>query len=330
MFFREMDMYKSKLISGIGVALLFHATLSTAQTFPNKSIRVVVPFPPAGTPDILGRILAPKLSTLLGQSIVIDNRGGAAGNIGMEEVARSAPDGYTLAIGNAGPLSINPALYRKMPFDSTKDFTPITLIAVVPNVMVVHPSVAARSVQEFIALAKAKPGSLDYGSAGVGSVPYMAVEYFKQQTNTHIVAIQYRGVGALMPDLIAGHIKMSMAGVTAFLPFIKTGQLRALGVSADKRLALMPDTPTFGELGFPKFNEGVWFSVLGPANLPPAVLAKLHSEISKAVFDPEVVKQYASQGAAAVTSTPQELRDRIAGEMKQWAVVIKGTGVQPE
>jgi tripartite-type tricarboxylate transporter receptor subunit TctC len=323
-------MYKNRLVVRISAALVFCASSALAQTFPTKPIRVVVPFPPGGTPDILGRILGPTLSTALGQPVLIDNRGGAAGNIGMEDVARSAPDGHTLAVGNAGPLSINPALYRKMPYDSVKDFTPITLIAIVPNVMVVHPSVPAKSVKELIALAKAKPGSLDYGSAGVGSVPFMAVEYFKQQTDTRIVPIQYRGVGAMLPDLIAGHIQMSMAGVTAFLPFIKASRLRALAVSADKRIGLLPDVPTFGELGFPKFNEGVWFGILGPANMPPAVIAKLHSEIVKAVQSPEVVNQYAAQGAAAATTTPREMRDRIIAEAAQWASVIKATGVKPE
>ncbi|MGZ5094944.1 MAG: Bug family tripartite tricarboxylate transporter substrate binding protein [Burkholderiales bacterium] len=321
-------------VSHIGLTVVAALTLCTtqalAQTYPAKPVRMVVPFPAGGTPDILGRILAQKLTATVGQPVLIDNRGGAAGNIGVESVARSAPDGYTLVIGNSGTFAVNPSLYAKLPFNPTKDFTPVTPIAMVPNLLVVHPSLPVKSVKELVAIAKARPGEINYGSAGVGSVPYMAVEYFKQLTDTNIVAIQYRGVGAMLTDLLGGQISMTFAGVTAFVAHVKAKQLRALAVGTKKRIDLLPDVPTVAEAGIPKYEQTVWYGVLAPAGTPRDVVAKLNAEIVKALQQPDMLTQFAAQGATPTTSTPEEFGAFIRQETARWAGVIKASGAKPE
>jgi tripartite-type tricarboxylate transporter receptor subunit TctC len=317
---------------GIAVvaALTLCATHAMAQTYPAKPVRMVVPFPPGGTPDILGRILTQKLTATLGQPVLIDNRGGAAGNIGVESVARSAPDGYTLIVGHSGTFAVNPSLYARLPFNPTKDFAPVTLVAMVPNLLVVHPSLPVKSVKELVALAKARPGEINYGSAGVGSVPYMAVEYFKQLTDTNIVAIQYRGVGAMLTDLLGGQISMTFAGVTAFLPHVKAKQLRAIAVGTNKRIALLPEVPTVAEAGIPKYEQTVWYGVLAPAGTPREVVSRLNAEIVKALQQPDMLAQFAAQGATPTTSTPDEFGEFIRQETARWAGVIKASGAKPE
>jgi tripartite-type tricarboxylate transporter receptor subunit TctC len=320
----------SRTLSAGLAALVLCAPYAAAQNYPAKPVRMVVPFPAGGTPDILGRILAQKLTATMGQPVLIDNRGGAAGNIGVETVARSAPDGYTLIVGHSGTFAVNVSLYEKLPFSPTKDFVPVTLIAMVPNLLVVHPSLPAKSVKELVALAKARPGQINYGSAGVGSVPYMAVEYFKQLTGTDIVPIQYRGVGAMLADLIGGQISMSFAGVTAFLPHVKTKQLRALAVGTTKRIDLLPDVPTVAEAGVPKYEQTVWYGILAPAAVPRDIVTKLHGEIVKALQQPDIRSQFAQQGASVTTSNPEEFGAFIRQETARWAGVIKTSGARPE
>lgn len=323
-------MFHSRLSVTLVASLSFGVAQAIAQTYPSKPVRIVVPFPAGGTPDILGRILTQRLTTALGQTVLIDNRGGAAGNIGVEAVARSAPDGYTLILGHSGTFAVNPSLYSKLPFNTVKDFAPVTLIAMVPNLLVVHPSLPVHSVKELVALAKARPGELNYGSAGVGSVPYMAVEYFKQLTNTNIVAIQYRGVGPILADLVGGQISLSFAGVTAFLPHVQAKQLRALAVGTKERISLLPEVPTVAEAGIPKYEQTVWYGVLSPAGTPRDIVMKLHDEIVKALQRPDMVGQFASQGATPKTNSPEDFGEFIKTETTRWAGVIKASGGKPE
>jgi tripartite-type tricarboxylate transporter receptor subunit TctC len=323
-------MFHSRLSITLAAGLMLGMTQAAAQTYPAKPVRMVVPFPAGGTPDILGRILVQRLTTALEQTVLIDNRGGAAGNIGVEAVARSAPDGYTLIIGHSGTFAVNPSLYAKLPFNTVKDFAPVTLIAMVPNLLVVHPSLPVKSVKELVALAKAHPGEINYGSAGVGSVPYMAVEYFKQLTGTNIVAIQYRGVGPILADLVGGQISLSFAGVTAFLPHVKANRLRALAVGTKKRIDLLPDVPTVAEAGIPKYEQTVWYGVLAPADTPREVVMKLNSEIVKALQRPDMASQFAAQGATPTSSTPEAFGEFIKAETARWAGVIKTSGAKPE
>jgi tripartite-type tricarboxylate transporter receptor subunit TctC len=225
---------------------------------------------------------------------------------------------------------VNPSLYEKLPFNPVKDFAPVTLIATVPNLLVVHPSLPVKWVKELVALAKARPGEINYGSAGVGSVPYMAVEYFKQLSGTNIVAIQYRGVGAMLTDLVGGQISLTFAGVTAFLPHVNAKQLRAIAVGTKKRIDLLPDVPTVSESGIPNYEQTVWYGVLAPAGTPRDVVMKLNSEIVKALQRPDMASQFAAQGATPMSSTPEAFGEFIKAETVRWAGVIQASGAKPE
>lgn len=313
---------------GVLGALLFGISIADAQGFPERPVQIVVAFPPGGSPDVLARFLAQKLGAMWNKQVLVVNRAGAAGNIGAESVARSAPDGYTLLLAHTGALAVNPSLYRHLPYDPVKDFAPVSLIAQVPNVLVANPAAPVHSVQQLVAYAKAHPGKVTYGSSGLGGVMYMAMEYFKMLSSTQITAIQYRGTGQMMSDLVGGRIMVTFNGITGLLPYIKSGQLRALGVGSKERLALLPRVPTVDESGVKGYDMSTWYGLVAPAGTPKAIIDKINTSVREAVKSPEIVKEFSTQGAIPLTDTPAEFSRYIQSETKRWAVVVKKTGAQ--
>ena len=303
---------------------------AAAQQYPSKPIRLIVPFTPGGTTDILARVVGQKLGEAVGVQVVIDNRPGAAGNIGAEVAAKSAPDGYTLLMGHIGTLAVNPWLYAKLPYDPIRDFAPITLVAMVPSMLVVNPKVPAKSVKELIALAKSRPGQLNYGSTGAGGTPYLAVEYFKLMAGLNIVEIPYKGAAPLTTELMAGDISLTITGIPALLPHVKSGRLRALAVSSAKRSAAVPDLPTIAEAGLPGYEATSWYGVLAPAGTPREIIAKLNAGIVKGMKQPDAADLLTAEGAEPVGSTPEEFAAFVKSELARWGEVIRATGAKPQ
>ena len=262
--------------------------------------------------------------------MVIENRAGAAGNIGVDFVAKSAPDGYTLIFGHIGTFGFGPSLYSKLPYDPVKDFAPIALFAMVPNILVVHPSLPAKSVKELIALAKARPGQLNYGSSGNGSASHLATEYFKLLSKTDITAIAYKGTGPLITDVIAGQISLTITGLPPLYPLIQSGRLRALAIGSAKRIALMPELPTIAEAGVPGYESSTWFGPLAPAKTPREIIMKLNTEIMKILQRPDVRARFTADGVVGLGNTPDEFGVYIKSEIERWGRVIKAAGVRPE
>ncbi len=299
-----------------------------APDYPTKPIRIVVPFPPGGATDILARDVAQKLTESWGQQVIVDNRPGAGGNIGSELVAKSAPDGYTLEMGTVGTHAINASLYAKMPYDHIKDFVPVILVAGVPNVLVVNPSVPANSVQELIAYAKANPGKLNFASSGSGTSIHLSGELFKVMAGVQMTHIPYKGSAPAVQDLIGGQVQLMFDNLPPSLPQIKAGKLRALAVTSATRAPALPDTPTIAEAGLPGFEASSWFGLLAPAGTPPAIVAKLNGEIAKWLATPEAKEKLAKQGANAVGGTSEDFAKHIAAETAKWAKVVKDSGAK--
>ncbi|MGZ5095692.1 MAG: Bug family tripartite tricarboxylate transporter substrate binding protein [Burkholderiales bacterium] len=303
---------------------------STAQDYPARSVRLVIPFAPGGSNDILGRLVASRLSETVGQQVVPDNRPGAGGSIGAELVARSAPDGYTLLIGHIGTLAVNPTLYRKLAYNPVTDFQPISLIAKVPNIMVVHPSVPARSIRELIALAKAQPGALVYGSGGSGGAGHLATEYFKLMAKINIIHIPYKGTGPAIIDLLAGQTQLVFAGVPGISAQVRANKLRALGVSTSTRLAVFPEVPTIAEAGVPGYEATQWYGLLAPAGTAKAVIDKLNRELVKGLKTKHMQERLAADGSEPFASTPEEFMSFIKEEIVRWAPVIKAADIRAD
>ena len=314
----------------INAMLACCAGIATAQTYPAKPVRLVVPFTPGGSTDILARLVGQKLGEAFNQQFIIENRPGAGGNIGVEIVARSPADGYTLVFGHIGTFGVNPSLYPKLPYDPIRDFQPITLFAKVANLMAVNPSLPVRSVKELIALAKARPGALDYGSGGSGSAAHLATEYFKLLSKTDIQHIPYKGAAPAITDLIAGQISMAITGVPPLLPHVKASKLRALAVGTATRLPLLPELPTIAEAGVPGYEATQWFGVLAPAAMPKEVVARPNAEIIKVLQRPEVRERLASEAAEPVGNTPEQFQAFIKAEIARWAPVVKASGARPD
>jgi tripartite-type tricarboxylate transporter receptor subunit TctC len=293
------------------------------QTYPSRPVRVIVPYPAGGSLDLIGRIYAKGLTDSLGQQFVVDNRGGANGNLGTEAVVNAAPDGYTLVLTSSSNLTINPNLYRKMPFDVLRDLAPVSLAAVQRNILVVHPSLPATSVKELVALAKAQPGHINYGSSGTGSSAHMSAELFRLVTGAQMTHVPYKGVGPATNDLLAGQIPLMFNNLAVSTPFVKSGRLRALAVTGRGRHATLPDVPSMAEAGFPRVDVSLWEAVLAPAGTAPDIIVKLNAEVVKAAQSPEVSQRLASAGADASTSTPQQLARMIRDETAKWAKVVK-------
>ena len=312
--------------------VLFAPAFSLAQApaaYPTKPIRFIVPYPPGGATDITARIVGRQMSQNVGQQILIDNRGGAAGNIGTDIAAKSAPDGYTV-LYTLSSHTINPALFAKLPFDVDKDFASITLTATIPQILVAHPSLPANSVKELIGLAKKKPGALNYGTAGSGSPGHLAGELFKLRTGTEMVHVPYKGGGPAVADLLGGQVPMLFVSIPAVLPYIKAGRLRALGVTTLKRTASAPEIRTIAEAGFPDYDVPSWLGALGPAKTPPSIITRLHQEFVKALQAPEVKDVLFAQGADAVGNTPAEFDAIIKMELKKWAKLVHDAGIKVE
>jgi len=300
------------------------------QAYPMKPVRLIVPFPPGGSTDIVGRIAAQSLGELWGQQLTVDNRGGASGQIGVEFAARAAPDGYTLLIGHIGTFGVNPSLFSKLRYDAIKDFAPISLIARVPNMLAVHPSLPVKTVQQLVNLARQRPGTLNYGSSGSGSNPFLSVEFFKLLTRTDIVHIAYKGTGPMLTDLIAGHISLTINGVPPLLPHVKSKRLNAIAVASDKRLSLLPELPTIRESGVPEYEVTQWYGMLAPTNTPRAVVNKVNADIQTFLARPETAARMSGEGAIPSGSTPEEFGALIRSEIERWAKVVKATGARPD
>ena len=319
------------LCTVVYVASAFAAGHSQAQqAYPTKPIRMICPFPPGGTTDVVARLVAQKLTEAWGQQVVVDNRPGAGGIIGTEIVAKAAPDGYTVLLGSITTHAVNPALYKKLNFDPVKDFAPVSLVVSSPQLLAVHPSVAAKSVKELIALAKAKPGQLNYASAGTGTSPHLTFELFKSMAGIDVVHVPYKGTGPAITDLIGGQVQMMITGVVALMPHIKSGKLRGLGVTSAKRVAALPDLPTIAESGIPGFDVSSWFGVFLPGGTPKPIVAKMNAEIRKILEVPEVRQRLIGQGADPASNTPEEFAAYVKAEMAKWGKVARDTGTRAD
>jgi tripartite-type tricarboxylate transporter receptor subunit TctC len=307
------------------LALFFCAVAFTAtaqEAYPSRPLRFILPFPPGGGTDILGRIIAERLAANLGQPVVIENRGGAGGNVGAEAAARSAPDGYTIVLA-APSLAISPSLYSKLNYDPLKDFAPVSLVATVPNVMVTHPSVAAQTLQEFIALARSRPGGMNFGSGGSGTSNHLAGELFNIVTGAKLVHVPYKGVNLAMNDVLSGQIHLVVIGVPAAAPHIKAGRLRALALIAPQRAAALPDVPTVDEAGLKDFEVTTWYGVLAPAGTPRPILARLNSELVKIMHAADTKERLAAMATDPRTSTPEEFAAYLRQEIAKWGEVVR-------
>ena len=316
------------LIALLLLACASQAAYAQAENFPNKQIRIVVPFPAGGATDIAARAIADKMSQNWKQPVVVENRAGAGGNVGSDVVAKSPADGYTLIMGVTGSHAINVSLYSKMPYDPVKDFEPISQVAVVPNVVVVHPSVPAQTLTEFIALAKRNPGKYDYASLGSGTAAHLGMEMLKTSANIFMVHIPYRGSAPAVADLIGGQVQVMMDGLPSALPHVKAGRLRALAVTSQKRSQAAPDLPTIAESGYPGFYADAWSGLFAPKGTPKAVVDKLAGEVRRILALPDVRERFAGLGAEPVGSTPAEFAQHVQREIDKWANVVKQSGAK--
>ena len=314
----------------LALAILGLAGAALANDYPAKPIRLVVPAAPGGGADFLARIVGVKLGELVGQSVVVENRAGASGTIAADGTAKSLGDGYTVLMGQSTSIVIAPQLYPKLPYDTLRDLKPVTLVAEVPNVMVVHPSVPANTVKELIALAKAKPEMLNFGSSGNGAPSHLAGEMFKSATGTRLVHVPYKGAGPAVNALIAGEIQVMFAPIVAVLPQVKAGRLRALGVTSAKRSAAAPDLPTLAETGLTGYEISSWFGLFVPASTPAAVVDKLFKETSRVLKSPDVLERFAKEGAEPVGSTPADFNNYVRTEFVKYNKVIKDNGIKAD
>ncbi|HSS71576.1 MAG TPA: tripartite tricarboxylate transporter substrate binding protein [Casimicrobiaceae bacterium] len=309
-------------------ALVAISACASAQTYPSKPVRLVVPYPPGGTTDILARDVGQRLTEALGQPVVIDNRPGAAGNIGSEMVAKAAPDGYTLLMGTVNTHAINAGLYSKLPYDHIKDFAPVILVARVSNVLEVNPSLPVYSVADLIKLAKEKPGQLNFASSGSGTSIHMSGELFKTMAGVDMVHVPYKGSAPAVSDLVGGQVQLMFDNLPSSLAQIKAGKLRAIAVTSAQRAPALPDIPTIAESGLPGFEATSWFGVLAPAGTPPAVVSRLNAEIDKWVQSPGGKEMLLAQGAVPAGGTPEQFAAYIRAETDKWAKVVKASGAK--
>ncbi|MGE5525430.1 MAG: Bug family tripartite tricarboxylate transporter substrate binding protein [Rhodospirillaceae bacterium] len=320
------------LCSALAVAMLGGAIpdgrCADTGPYPTRPIRFIVPLAPGGSVDIAARSLAVELSSSLGHQVVVDNRSGGGGNIGAELAARAAPDGYTMVMGSSSNFAVNPSLYRNLPFDPIRDFEPVSLVSLAPNTLVVHPALPAQNVKELVALAKAKPGTLNFASSGTGGSPHLAGELFKMVTQTDITHIPYKGTGQALGDLVAGQVQMSFGTVLALLPHIKAGKLRSLAVTVRKRVAALPDVPTMAESGYPAVETTAWNGVLVPAKTPRFVIQRLNIDIVRILSTPDVRQRFEAQGAEAAPTTAAEFGRFIRHEIDKWRTVVKAAGLK--
>jgi tripartite-type tricarboxylate transporter receptor subunit TctC len=317
-----------RVVAGICGGALMAAT-AQAQNYPTKPVRMIVPFVAGGNTDIIARAFAPAMSELIGQQIVVENRGGAGGMIGTEVVARAAPDGYIILMVSAGH-TINPAMVKKLPYDSVKDFAPVSIIADVPTAFVAHPSLPARTVKEFIAIARARPGQINYSSAGVGTVGHLSAELLSSMTGIKLVHVPYKGTGQAMVDLVAGQVQMQFPSMPAAIQHVQTGRLRMIAQTGKQRSPAASTTPTMEEAGVPGFIVSSGFGLMAPAGTPRAVIDQLHAALVKALNDPRVKDNLAKQGAEVVASSPEEYDKFNRAEIAKWIKVVAQAGIAQE
>jgi tripartite-type tricarboxylate transporter receptor subunit TctC len=309
-------------------AIASGATVLHAQSYPAKPIRIVVPYPPGGTSDILARLIGAKMTESWGQQVIVESRPGANGNIGAELVARSAPDGYVTMLGDIGTLAISPAIYPKLTFDPAKDFAPVTMVAYSPHILCVHPSVPVKTVKELVALAKSRPGKLNYAAASLGGAPHLAGIEFALRTGVSWEYIPYKGGAQAVAETVAGQSEVLFNGMLATYPHVKSGRLRLLAVSSGKRMSSIPDVPTVAESGLPGFETGSWQGVLAPPGTSRDIVAKLNGEIIRIVNAADMKEKLANQGAEVLTMTPEQFGDFIRKEKARWAKVVKDSGAK--
>ena len=318
-------------IACVGLGLSMLCTLGHAQSsdgsYPVRPVRVIVPFPPGSGVDLTTRIVVPKLSESMGQQFIVDNRGGAGGVVGTEIASKAPADGYNLFIGGGSSLTVTPMMSR-VSYSIARDFTPISLVASVPFVLVVHPAIAARTLADLVALAKAKPGSINYASTGNWTTPHMTTELFRLESKIDIVHVPYKGSGPALTDLLGGQIEMFFCNMLSAIPHIQSGRLRPLAVTSAKRSPATPQVPTVAESGYPDFETGTWFGFMAPSGVSRPILTRLHGEIVKALRRSDTREQLASQGATAIGSSPEELADYLKSETVKWSRVLKAAGVK--
>ena len=311
--------------------VLIPASFALAQQYPAKPVRLIVGFPPGGSNDIVARIVAPRLGELLGQQIVVENRAGANATIATDFVAKSAPDGYTLLLGSTSPLVISPHTYSKLPYDTARDFAPITSIAMTPEAVAVHPALPVRDMKSLIALAKQYPGKLDFASAGNGGLPHLAIELFKTLANVNVQHVPFKGAGPAVADLLGGHVQGIIMDFPAIYAHMKSGKLRGIALAAERRIALMPDLPTSGEVGLPGLQAVNWFTILAPAKTPAPVVSRLHGLLLKSVNAPDVKERLATVGVETYTqATPAMCADFLKDELVRWGKVAKASGARAD
>ena len=323
------DLGKQGAMFSALLAAVLAASPVAAQQYPAKTIRLVVPFPPGGGNDIVGRIVAQRLGESIGQQVIVDNRGGAGGTIGTDLAAKAPPDGYTLLINNIS-LAVNATLYPKLSYDTVKDLAPITLVGRQPNILVVHPSVPAKTIRDLVALAKARPQQVNYGSGGVGTAGHLATELFMMMTGAQLMHVPYKGLGPALTDLMGGHVQVAISTMASALPQVKAGKLRPLAVTTLQRSAFFPEVPTMAEAGVKGYEFNTWYGLLAPAGTPRAVIDRLNKETVKVLGAPPLKEQFASQGLETWPSIPEEFAAYLKNEVAKWAKVVKRSGVKPE
>jgi len=316
-------------VGALCAALCVAPLVGAADIYPAKPIRIIVAYTPAGTTDILARTIGQKFTDVWKQPVVIENRPGANGNIGTDLAAKSAPDGYTLLMTTAGPHGINPTLYKKLPFDAVKDFAPVSLVAMVPNILVVHPSLPVKNVAELIQLAKSKPGALSFGSPGNGSTGHLSTELFKSMTGVNMVHIPYKGSAGVLSDLMGGQVQVAIDNMPPYVPQVKAGKVRALAVTTAKRSSAAPELPSIGET-VSGYEAAAWFGLVAPAGTPKDIIDKLSAETAKVLKMPDVREKLAAQGAEAVGNSPEEFGAFIKSEIAKWAKVVRESGAKAE
>ena len=328
---KKMESFMNRFTSRVFAALAFcAASLAQAQGYPNKPIRLIVPFTPAGAVDIASRAIGLELAKNLGVTVTPDNRPGAGGNIGGAEAARAAPDGYTLFMTTSGISAINPALYSKMPFDPIKDLAPVAALVSLNNVLVLHPSVKANSVAEVIALAKSEPGKINYASSGSGTSIHMSAEMFKFITKVDMIHIPYKGSAPAVTDLLGGQVMMMFDNIPSALPHIKAGKLRAIATTGARRDPALPDLPTIAESGVPGYESGVWFGLTVPAGTPKDVIARINEAALKGAKSPDFVKRMTELGYNIIGSTPEQMTEMLKAETARWTPIVKASGAKAD
>jgi tripartite-type tricarboxylate transporter receptor subunit TctC len=328
-----MNNVKGKLpnrrqIIGLAAAAMSLPALAQTSSFPQKPVRIVVPYTTGGSNDVIARLLAQQLQEAWGQPVVVENKPGAAGNIGSSDIAKSAPDGHSLLLTNINIVSMNPGLIANMPFDPQKDFAPISLLGTTALALVVHPSVSANNVRELIDLARKEPGRLNYASSGNGSPQHMSAEMFKAMTKTSLTHIPYKGAAPAINDLLAGQVQVTVGVVNQLMPHIRAGKLKALGVTSRKRLAQMQDVPTLDEAGVPGYESEIWLGLAAPAATPPAIIEQINQAVRKAMATADVVSKLQAQGIDVLVSSPDQMRQRGLEDLKRWGDIIRTAGIK--